>query len=127
MNTISIYLNCLTKLYKLPTYSPALIEEFLKIVDSDGIIELTKWRKENIAQSIGINVYTINNALQVYKAKKIVSWEAVSVFSLNKDLFGTVFNNLYDEGFPELEIIFSRIISCNSSVDKVVFRKVGAA
>ncbi|OLY72278.1 hypothetical protein AU074_13970 [Pseudomonas sp. ATCC PTA-122608] len=126
MNTINRYLDCLTKLYKLPSYSPALIEEFLKLVDADGIIELTKWRKENIAEAIGINVYTINNALQVYKAKKIVNWEAVSVFTLNKELFGSIFNNAYDDGFPEFEVVFCRIIACNNSIDKVVIRKVGA-
>ncbi|WP_122341473.1 hypothetical protein [Pseudomonas caricapapayae] len=121
------YLQTVTNMHKLPAYSPALIFEFLKLVDSKGLIELTKWRKDYIAETIGVNNYTINNALQVYKSKKIVNWEAVSVFTLNQNLFGSIFNGLYDEGFPELEIVFSRIISCNSFVDKANFRIAGAA
>lgn len=126
MNTINHFLLALTNMYKLPAYSPNLIYEFLKLVDSVGIIELTKWRKDQIAESVGISVYTLNNAMQMYKAKKIINWEAVGVFTLNKDLFGSIFNDLYDDGFPELEIVFSRIIACNSYVDKVAFRIVGA-
>lgn len=128
MNSLNIYLQSIKNIYRLPAYSPALIEEFLKLVDSQGIIELTKWRKEIIADRIGINVYTINNALQMYKAKKIVTWEAVSVFSLNKKLFGDAFNNLYGEerGFPELEIIYEIRISGGKLKDEATIKVVGA-
>ncbi|GFZ59410.1 hypothetical protein PSE10A_19210 [Pseudomonas amygdali pv. eriobotryae] len=127
MNSLNIYLQSIKNIYRLPAYSPALIAEFLKLVDSQGIIELTKWRKETIAARIGINVNTINNALQMYKSKKIVTWEAVSVFSLNKKLFGVAFNNLYDDenGFPELKITYEIIIIDGNLEDKATIEVKG--
>lgn len=108
MNTSEIklnnYLEMISRIYKLPTYSPALLRELLKYVDADGIITLSKWRKQNIAKEVGINVYTVNNALQVYKRTGIVNWEAVSVFTLNSNLFGKEFHGSYDGEFKKLNL-----------------------
>lgn len=98
------YLEIISRIYKLPSYSPALIRELLKVVDSNGIITLTKWRKQAIADSVGINVYTINNALQVYKRTGVVNWEAVSVFTLNQNLFGKEFHGLHDEKIKNINL-----------------------
>lgn len=108
MNTTEIklnnYLEMVSRIYKLPTYSPALLRELLKYVDADGIITLSKLRKQNIAKEVGINVYTINNALQVYKRTGIVNWEAVSVFTLNGNIFGKEFHGAYDGEFKKLNL-----------------------
>lgn len=98
------YLEIISRIYKLPSYSPALIRELLKLVDASGIITLTKWRKQAIADSVGINVYTINNALQVYKRTGVVNWEAVSVFTLNENLFGKEFHGLHDDKIKNINL-----------------------
>ena len=104
-NKILIFTKALADLYSLPPIAPKLLEELLKSVDRDGDIHLSKWRKEYIAQNIDSTLSTVNNALQVFKSHKIIVPKAVSVFELNPEIFGAVFNNLYDGSWRSVKSI----------------------
>lgn len=85
---VKLYLKDIARLYDLPKATSKLMLEILKFMGYDNIVALGKYRREEIAKSLGISPGTLANALTRFIDEGLIMKVSSSEYFVNPNIFG---------------------------------------
>jgi hypothetical protein len=85
---VKLYLSHITHLTNLPNWTNPILHEFLAIMNYQNEIILNSAIKKRIAKKLGVQMGSIDNAIQHYVKKMVLTRIEIGIYRANPFIFG---------------------------------------